>query len=182
MGSHSYLVNLNSCAGVPAAARQYMQCSDLMELGDTLVDNYQAQGVTNFKNSYGRGNTQVNNLIGTRGSQQNFGLQELGDTLVDNYQAMGETNFRNTYGKGNTQVNNLIGVQGSVQNFGLQNLMIGPAWTYDAAIPKPLGTKDMGSYSTAVYTPQQLDAAKQVLGEVAQGSNLFDYETKFNGN
>ena len=32
MGSHSYLVNLNSCAGVPAAARQYMQCSDLQNL------------------------------------------------------------------------------------------------------------------------------------------------------
>ena len=37
----------------------------------------------------------------------------------------------------------------------LQNLMIGPAWTYGAA-PKPLGSKDMGTWTSMVYTPEQL--------------------------
>ena len=32
---------------------------------------------------------------------------------------------------------------------------IGPAWTYDNKILKPLGTVDMGSYTEAVYTPAQ---------------------------
>ena len=55
MGSHSYLQNL----------------------GDTYIQNYQAMGETNFQNQYGHGNTQVDNLIGTQGSIQNFGLQQL---------------------------------------------------------------------------------------------------------
>ena len=78
MGSHSYLQNLNSCAGLPASVRVHMQCSDtLMELGDTYVKNAQLQGRTNFLNQYGHGNTQVDNLSGLRGSVQTFGLQEL---------------------------------------------------------------------------------------------------------
>ena len=40
----------------------------------------------------------------------------------------------------------------------LENLMIGPAWTYDASVPKPLGVKDMGDYTVAVYTKDQLAA------------------------
>ena len=32
---------------------------------------------------------------------------------------------------------------------------IGPAWTYDSKVPKPLGTKNMGSYTDAVYTRSQ---------------------------
>ena len=31
MGSHSYLQNLNSCAGLPANVRQFMQCSDTLQ-------------------------------------------------------------------------------------------------------------------------------------------------------
>ena len=78
MGSHSYLQNLNSCAGLPASVRVHMQCSDtLMELGDAYVKNAQLQGQTNFRNQYGHGNTQVDNLAGLPGSVQNFGLQEL---------------------------------------------------------------------------------------------------------
>ena len=95
MGSHSYLVNLNSCAGVPAAARQYiltpMQCRDL------------------------------------------------------------------------------------------QNLMIGPAYTYNTAVPKPLGVKDMGSYTGLFYTDDQLNNAKLQTGLV-QGTvkPLYQVETEFN--
>ena len=160
MGSHSYLQNL----------------------GDTYVQNYQAQGVTNFLNQFGHGNTQVDNLLGTRGSTQNFGLQQLGDTYVQNYQAQGVTNFNNQYGHGNTQVDNLMGTPGSIQNFGLQNLMIGPAWTFDPSIPKPLGSKDMGTYQVAIYTPEQLTAAQLVPGMLGSvNSSLYDYEMQFNG-
>ena len=42
--------------------------------GSTHVENYQAMGETNFRNSADRGDTQVDNLIGTQGSVQNFGL------------------------------------------------------------------------------------------------------------
>ena len=55
MGSHSYLQNL----------------------GDTYVKNYQGAGLTRFQNQYGHGNTQVDNLAGLPGSEQDFGLQEL---------------------------------------------------------------------------------------------------------
>ena len=32
---------------------------------------------------------------------------------------------------------------------------IGPDWTYNLSIEKPLGNKDMGSYTIAVYTIEQ---------------------------
>ena len=32
---------------------------------------------------------------------------------------------------------------------------IGPRWTWDPSFPKPNGTKNMGSYSISVYTPEQ---------------------------
>jgi len=45
--------------------------------GKTYVQNYQAQGTTNFNNSANRGDTQVDNLSGLAGSVQNFGLMNL---------------------------------------------------------------------------------------------------------
>merc|ERR1719473_579257 len=32
---------------------------------------------------------------------------------------------------------------------------VGPAWTYDETVEKPAGEKDMGSWTAAVYTPEQ---------------------------
>jgi hypothetical protein len=34
--------------------------------------------------------------------------------------------------------------------------MIGPAWTYNSSLPKPAGTQNMGTWTKAVYTPEQL--------------------------
>ena len=42
--------------------------------GTTHVENYQAEGTTNFRNQANRGDTTVDNLSGLRGSVQNFGL------------------------------------------------------------------------------------------------------------
>lgn len=33
---------------------------------------------------------------------------------------------------------------------------IGPAWTYDPSVEKPAGEKDMGTWTMAVYTPEQM--------------------------
>lgn len=38
---------------------------------------------------------------------------------------------------------------------GTSGSSIGPAWTYDSSVEKPAGTKDMGSWTKAVYTPEQ---------------------------
>jgi len=38
----------------------------------------------------------------------------------------------------------------------LQNMMIGPAWTYDSSVEKPAGTENMGTWTQAVYTPEQM--------------------------
>merc|ERR1719263_794638 len=156
MGSHSYLVNLNSCAGLPASVRKHMQCGhQLQELGDAYVKNFQAQGTTNFRNTYGHGNTQVDNLAGLPGSVQNFGLQEL-----------------------------LLGANGHgiwQHDPTLQTLMIGPAWTYNDAVPKPIGTKDMGSWTAMQYTKDQLNDAKMsnlMLGSTMK--DLYTYEKNFN--
>ena len=156
MGSHSYLQNLNSCAGLPASVRVHMQCSDtLMELGDTYVKNAQLQGQTNFLNQYGHGNTQVDNLAGLAGSVQNFGLQEL-----------------------------LLGANGHgiwQHDPALQTLMIGPAWTFDKNVPKPAGTKDMGSWTAMQYTQDQLNDAKMSNGLVGSAmKDLYTYEKDFN--
>ena len=79
MGSHSYLQNL--CSG---SACNQMNTGYLMNLGDTTLDNYRSEGLANFNNLYGHGNTRIGNLIGTAGSQQNFGLQQL-DTMIPFY-------------------------------------------------------------------------------------------------
>jgi|LauGreDrversion4_2_1035121.scaffolds.fasta_scaffold4897815_1 hypothetical protein len=65
--------------------------------------------------------------------------------------------------------------------------MIGPAWTYNSSLPKPAGTQNMGTWTKAVYTEEQLKtmtteqktlvfgspkpAAKLVTG--ASGSSKF---------
>jgi len=51
--------------------------------GTTYVKNYQAMGETNFKNSANRGDTKVDNLVGTSGSVQNFGLLMILDAQPD---------------------------------------------------------------------------------------------------
>ena len=37
---------------------------------------------------------------------------------------------------------------------------IGPEWTYNSCIEKPLGSKDMGSYTISVYTIEQQERLK----------------------
>ena len=118
MGSHSYLQNLAStCDGVPAAARQFMQCDPVLVNLATTCD----------------------------------------------------------------------GIPPAARQFMqcdpvLQNLMIGPAYTYDPMVPKPLGTIDMGSYTGLFYTPEQINAAK--LNTDLLAANLkpvWQIEEEFNG-
>ena len=70
-------------------------------------------------------------------------LQNLGDTYVKNAQLQGQTNFLNQIGHGNTQVDNLSGLAGSVQNFGLQELLIGPEWTWNPNVAKPVELEEL---------------------------------------
>ena len=59
--------------------------------------------------------------------------------------------------------------------------MIGPQWTYNSAVPKPLGTKDMGGYTAMVYTPEQLNEAALKTGLVGATLNdLYTIEKNFN--
>ena len=60
--------------------------------GSTYVQNYQAQGTTNFNNSADRGDTKIDNLSGLVGSVQNFGLMNLADaSIADQITALEET-------------------------------------------------------------------------------------------
>ena len=90
MASHSYLQNL--CSG---SACNQMNTGYLMNLGDTILENYRAEGLANFNNQYGHGDTRITNMVGTQGSVQNFGLMNLGDTTLTNYLSAGTSNFNN---------------------------------------------------------------------------------------